>query len=321
MGVVKALAGGSLGCLVLFECGKTVPLNEDPTCPCATAAGWSCCDGRCVNGTCSEIDYMTQDKTHLSRTSDDAGSGGTSWYAYSDRTCPFSCPPLLMDGWAGKLSPGEDEPFFRSDAGYAKIFGTRQRYREVTGGGEKTWGVGFGFDFKDELGLSPVADCKPGWCTGTPAGSAAQYSEAMCNNHGTFSSHVDLVNESSHLGVSFWACAPTASEANPLTLEVLVSDKHTTAAADGIECDPCVLTGARACGKDYGYPVTLTPTWTQYVVRFSQLSQGSTVTGPPLDLTTLGHLNFEIQTNDGPPLPHFEVQVAYVEWADWVDDD
>src|SRR5580700_12018511 len=103
----KAFAGGPLACLMLLACGKTVPLEANTTCPCA--GGWSCCDGNdggvgiCRQGSCSQLDYMEEDKVFLF---------GTSWYAYSDRTCPLTCPPAFYAGATGSLSPQEAQPFF-----------------------------------------------------------------------------------------------------------------------------------------------------------------------------------------------------------------
>jgi hypothetical protein len=227
-----------------------------------------------------------------------------------------------MEGQSGTIVPSEDEPFPPSDAGAVIIEGgISWRYRKVTGGAENGWGVGFGFDFKDEPGLSPTALCDAGWCTGTlPEAGNADYRSDHCSDAGTFNSHVALIDESSHLGISFWAKGSWTIDAGPFALEVLVSDKSTTPVAGDISCSACSLNpGPHTCPADFAKKVFLTENWQQHVVFFSELQQPS---GMGIDRTTLGHLNFEVQTGDnGLPLPGFTVQIAHVEWADWVSDD
>jgi hypothetical protein len=333
--VGKAVAGGSLGCLVILGCGKTIPVAADTTCPCAP--GWSCCDTICVQGECPELDYMTRDKTPLN----------TSWYAYSDRTCPLSCPPVFMEDWTGSLTPHEMQPFPPSSVdGGPTIHGQPWPYREVTGGGESNWGIGFGFDFRDEAGPSPVAHCKAGWCPLAPeeAGDDAgdEDSGIACNKDGQYALQPVLTDESVHRGISFWARAPSASDASPLTLTLHISDIHTAdvgyayidGGVDGGACNPCIFGKKDACGDDFLANWPVTPTWTQYVAEFSKLKQNGFSqlppridSGPPkIDSRHLGHVNFEVQigngigNNNGNPLTPFKVDIAYVEWADWVEE-
>jgi hypothetical protein len=327
MGIAKALAGGSLGCLVLLGCGKTVPLDANTSCPCAS--GWTCCDTVCLppGDVCGPaIDDMTRPRTSMK----------TSWYAYSDRTCPLSCPPLTVQGSTGTLIPEEGQPFSPSPSrdGGPEIDGGIWPYREVTGGGETDWGVGFGFDFKDMPGKSPLAEC-PSHCGGTPLDAATDSimsssdpaDSGTCKD-GYYASQPVLLDESHHVGISFWAQSLDASDAGPLTLTVLVSDVHTAyvgrsaAPNDPDVCDPCAAGGGvGACGDDFAFHESLTPEWTQYVVYFSQLAQAgwSRSTGSPavsLDTKSLGHVNFEIQTQMNVPVPAFKVRIAYVQWVD-----
>jgi hypothetical protein len=326
MGMGKALAGGAFGCVIaLFACGKTIPLDEaNLNCPCAP--GWSCCDAAdggpiCKEGSCSLIDDMRHVETSL----------GTSWYAYSDRTCPLSCPPLFMAGAKGTLTPEEDEPFRPTEGDGPWINGIQWPYREVKGDGESTWGVGFGFDIQDERAPSPVAKCGPDWCTGTARGPAN--GEIECEG-GHYTLQPMLTDESAHLGISFWARAVKVPDGGPFPqLFVLVSDKQSS--PRGGVCNPCLLSGPNSCNDDPETSFGLTSTWQQHHVLFSKLmSQGfSTHQMPvPLDPKTVFHINFEIhtpqqtETDSGDtttfqlPLRPFDVQIAYVEWADWIDE-
>jgi hypothetical protein len=265
---------------------------------------------KCVQGSScpfDPLDLMTHPKTNM----------GTSWYTFSDRTCPLSCPPRFVAGQQGTLSPEEDEPFLPSpncdgpeipdsgrDGGWP--------YREVRGGRENNWGIGFGFDFNDEEGPSPVAQCPTKWCEGTLDAGASQAipnadsgctstasadteepDSAISCDGGHYSLQPVLSNESVHAGISFWARAPEATDRTlsedadggqdadsgvaPPTLTVLVSDVHTADVGykyiGAGACNPCTQGVARSCGDDFGFPVTLTSGWKRYFVRFSELCQ------------------------------------------------
>jgi hypothetical protein len=318
MGAREALAGFLAG-VAIGGCGKTVPLDENTACPCAP--GWTCFGTVCLAAQRGKvIDDMRTSKTPT----------GSSWYTYSDRTCPLSCPPRFTSGYVGTLVPGDGQPFLpRGHGGGPPIDGGPWAYREVSGGGEDQWGVGFGFDLKDEPGPSPLAACRSDGgtnaCTGTPL-EAGGDTRGLCKD-GYYISQPVLTDEHKHLGFTFWA---QSLDENPVQLTVLVSDVHT--AYNGRHeyptephvCDPCLSGGVGACGDDFALPVDLTLDWKQFVVLFSQLGQagwshehGKGSPPPPaLDTTRLGHINFEIQTEKGAHLKPFSVRVAYVEWID-----
>jgi hypothetical protein len=271
-----------------------------------------------VQGVCPELDHMTGDKTP---------AYDTAWYAYSDRTCPLSCPPVFVDDAGGTLTPQEGEPFPPVDGG-PTFGGHVWPYREVSGGGESNWGVGFGFDFQDVPGTSPVAHCPSTWCEGNVE-DAGDEDSGMCKaDH--YALQTKLYDASQHLGISFWArwAHEPISDGTPLPLTLHISDVHTAdvgyayidGGVDGGACNPCLLHGGTgACGDDFLAPVLITPSWAQHVVFFTALKQnGFSNLIHPIDLHLLGHVNFEVQTTMGVPLPEFAVQVAYVEWVDWI---
>jgi hypothetical protein len=336
-----ALARASVGCLLVAACGRTIPLESHSACPCA--AGWSCCNAVCMYGSCPPggelspeggasnesfalLDPMTTDLTTLK----------TPWYSFSDRTCAYSCPPVYT-GAPGTLSPPENTDFPPTNDGNGPtIDGKVWPYREVSGGGETTWGAGFGFDFNDQPAASPeianprlAAACSQaciavaldgGESDGSMVGDAASSLDASADQaaclDGTFAYLPAPYDASAHAGISFWVRAPDASpDASSPILHVLVSDRQTS--ATGGICTPCVPLGAGSCNDNFGFSVPLTPTWTQHIVPFSQLLQEYAAGSLSLESTTLESLDFELETPlYGGPLPSFRVQIAYLEWVD-----
>jgi hypothetical protein len=344
MHTAGARIGGSLACLLVAACSSRTGSPSSPSaCPCASGA--SCCDAVCVVGGCPSDAGQAPDATTskggtdsappvetftvLDSMTSDTTTLGTPWYTFSDRTCPYSCPPLYLSGATGTLWPAENTQFLPSTAGDGPtIGGTVWPYREVRGGGESHWGMGFGFDLHDVRGPSPAASCPPGFCTGTlmDAGEDAMPVDASSEDagdpgppcsDGTFAFRTAPYDASAHAGISFWVRAPDATGADSPTLELFLSDKQTNPA--GGMCNACASGGTGACNDDFAFAVMpLTSTWTERVVPFAQLVQaGWSGTKGILDLTTLGHVNFGIQTQlNGSPLPSFRVQVAYVQWMD-----
>ncbi len=355
MRIGKAFGGTSAACLFAVACGGTISLESHPACPCA--AGWSCCDGACVSGSCPADGGHAQAQDATAATGAEASAStftlldpmtspttvlGTYWYASSDRTCPYSCPPVFVANQPGTLSPGEGQQFLPiASPNGPMIDGQAWPYREFTGGGETTWGVAVGFDLQDAPGVSPVAACAARSCGGSPgyAGNGDAMATAMMTaigpadandveaaavdgggnadqcKDGTYPFTAVLYNASAHQGLSFWARAPDTRTAPPI-LELLVSDKRTSPV--GGVCDPCLSGGAGACNDDFGYPTLLTAQWQQYVVLFSQLAKsGWSGSRGTLDLTTIGGVSFALQTQlNGAPLSPFRIQIAYVQWVD-----
>jgi hypothetical protein len=104
-------------------------------------------------------------------------------------------------------------------------------YREVRGGREDNWGIGFGFDFNDEEGPSPVADCPTTWCEGSLDGGASEAipngdsgcgstpladleadSAIHCSTDHHYSLQPVLSDEHLHAGISFWARSQPATD-------------------------------------------------------------------------------------------------------------
>jgi hypothetical protein len=241
---------------------------------------------------------------------------GGYWFTYSDRTCPNTA--LLVPDAAGTLSPIEG---YASNPA-ADMTGVVQTttvtglampvgFREFSGGGEKTWGAGFGFNLLNN-GTNPFTVCPASTCTGTPpmvdaaVGFPAPYDASM------------------HKGVSFFAKSLMATATLPTKVRVQLSDHHTdpgsgmpgAEAGAGI-CDQCdqSQTGADRCSNDFYQSINLTPTWTQYTVLFAQIATDTwtkTYAKGQFDPTTLYHVHFQLNA----PTPMFDIQIACVSWVD-----
>jgi hypothetical protein len=237
---------------------------------------------------------------------DDMSSMSTStggyWYTYSDRTCPNST--LLIADAAGTINPLEGYSLYPApDMVDIPAPGPGMvNYREVSGGGEKTWGLGFGFNFLNS-GSNPFVNCEAGTCTGTPpdVDAAAGYP--------------DKFDASMHKGVAFWA--RLVSDASSLKVNIQVSDKHTN--PNGGVCNPCLNGGSMACADDYIESEAVTPTWSQLQVRWTDTAlkqDGWSGLKFPIDVTTLYYIHLQVQGSVALPAPNFDVQVAYFTWID-----
>jgi len=246
------------------------------------------------------IDDMANQQT------DGTGTMGY-WYTYSDRTNPISEPPIVQDLADGAAPPGSIVPiegasFPSNTAGPDMI----SNAREVTGGGEKTWGAGFGFDLIDALpdGGSVVFDaCEGGttlWDNSPDAGSTGI---------------PQPFDASAHKGITFWAKSNISGSQK---INVQFSEKRTNPWA-GI-CDPCVTTGINACADDYLIGELITTSWKQYTIHWTDLNtQNWTMKGLPkkgFDPSTWYYLHFQFSTNAGTALPNFDLSVACIEMID-----
>ncbi len=94
---------------------------------------------------------------------------------------------------------------------------------------------------------------------------------------------------STYTGISFWAKIDNGSSSG---LRVTFPDKDTQ--PDGGLCQTNV-TGPTQCYDHYGKRITLTTTWTKYLVAFSSLSQdGWGRPGAGFDPTTIYQVLFQI---------------------------
>ncbi|MGA7121507.1 MAG: hypothetical protein WBY94_15490 [Polyangiaceae bacterium] len=249
---------------------------------------------------------------------DDMSGPATStmgyWFTYSDRTCPNTS--LLLPDAAGTISPGEgyaSDPAV-DDGGNTLTamlpgVGMGVGYREFIGGGETTWGVGFGFNFTNN-GTDPFTVCPASTCTGTPP---------MVDASAGFGAPYDA---SQHKGISFFARSLMATATLPTKVRVQISDKHTDPGSGSPEagptsgiCNQCASTGTAECANDYYTTVNLSSTWAQYTVNFADLATdtwAATYAKGTIDLKTLYHVHWQINK----PVANFDIQLACISWVD-----
>ena len=246
-----------------------------------------------------------------------ANMTGGYWFTYSDRTCANTA--LLMDGAAGTLNPTEGYPSNPAvDTTGAALSVTLpgaampMGYREFSGGGEKTWGAGFGFNLLND-GTNPFAQCTaPMTCTGTPP---------MVDAAVGFPAPFDA---SMHKGISFYAKSLMATATAPTKVRVQLSDHHTDpgsgvpgAGPDAGVCDPCDNsgTGTNRCANDFYSTVSITSDWQQYTVMFGTIPTDTWTkkySAGSFDPSTLYHVHWQLNA----PTPMFDIQIACVSWVD-----
>jgi hypothetical protein len=175
-------------------------------------------------------------------------------------------------------------------------------YREATGGGEKTWGVGFGFNFLNS-GPNPFANCEAGACMGTPPANDAGVGFA------------DKYDATMHKGFAFWA--RNVGDAATIKVNVQVADKHTH--PNGGTCNPCLNGGAMACADDYIESKAITNTWSQISIQWTDTSLkqvGWSNLKGTFDPSTLYYIHLQVIGSATAPSPNFDIQVAYFTWLD-----
>lgn len=134
------------------------------------------------------------------------------WYSYSDGTGAVD-PPLGSFNFPSVEFQG-------------------RRTRHLSGGGQKVWGAGFGFDL---LGQVDSGAREPF--------DASQYD-----------------------GIRFEA----VSTKGPVTLRLAISDGNTNPL--GGSCDPQSSDPARMCNGDWGADTTVSQNWSSHTVLFTQLA-------------------------------------------------
>jgi hypothetical protein len=268
-------------------------------------------------------------------TNNESETGG-SWYTYSDRTLPNSEPPIPQPGKTdpGSITPAEgmsfpvaaDDgrgPWVAGDGGLMP-----QPYREVTGGGETTWGCGFGLDL----------------ISGTPDGGAVALNSctAYLMDAGV-TSIFDTSGDNPNVGIPQPFNAQTAP-GGPFTGVAFYGTSFGTAAESvtvqmddgrtnlwGGVCNVCLNGGKCVAGADGGkdcpcsdsYADTfLFPAgqWKRFEIDFAKASfatanwstQGLAPGG--IDTTSLYNLHFQLSTSSGTALKTFDVGVSYITW-------
>ncbi|MGA7119633.1 MAG: hypothetical protein WBY94_06015 [Polyangiaceae bacterium] len=233
---------------------------------------------------------------------DGPGTSG-EWYTYSDRTVPWSEPPIFLSD-AGLLSPPDGVPFPATDDGTGPlVLGSVQSYRRVSGGGESLWGIGLGMAFIDvapDGGDVPVNGCEAGAIFDVQADAGDSFVPLPFDATGW-------------TGIQFWAKSLRSDFAQPVYVDV--NDETTQPfglAFDAGGCNPCNSSGLGGCGDGFQARVVFPPEWTQIRVPFDSMhpqgwSGASTAAVP--DASKIYQLNFQIEA----PVPPFDVAVAYVE--------
>ena len=317
VGLSSAAVGlASLPAFLMPACLSSSTATDPPGADASSASGSSSGGG---NGSSSGSSASVAEggagaTCNLDDMSTTSTTTGGYWFTYSDRTCPNTS--LLLPDAAGTISPGEGyasnpavddsgAPVNVTLPGVAMPVG----YREFSGGGEKTWGVGFGFNFTNN-GTDPFTVCPASTCTGTPP---------MVDASAGFGAPYDA---SKHKGISFFAKSLMATATLPTKVRVQISDKHTDPGSGSPEagpttgiCNQCASSGLTECSNDFYQSVNITPTWAQYTILFSQLptdTWAATYMKGQMDPTTLYHFHWQLNSL----VPNFDIQVACISWVD-----
>ncbi len=236
---------------------------------------------------------------------DGPGTGGY-WFTYSDRTNPYSEPPIYLTPMPpGSIIPVEGASFRPNATGPGSI----SNARECTGMGESNWGAGFGFDF---------VDTKPDGGNNVPFWGCDGGGPSVWNDNPDGGTGIPLpFDASSHKGVAFWAKSNTGAS---VSVEIKFSEKRTNPWA-GV-CNACATSSVNPmaqCSDDYLKIITVTGDWALYTIRFSDLAtQNFTkidLAAGGFDASTFYSLHFQFHTRLT-PLPPFDVAVACVQFVD-----
>jgi hypothetical protein len=241
---------------------------------------------------------------------------GGSWYTYSDRSVPNSEPPIIGTPVPpGFVAPTEGQSFFADQTGPI-INDAGWPARMADGGGENTWGAGFGLDITSK----------------TPDGTQVAFN--TCDAGTIFDTSPDAssvgipqpYDASAYTGIGFYANSPGGT----VVIEVHVDDKKTS--PWGGMCNACVSSGTCMtalgtglagcpCSDNYIQKVSVGTGWKHYEVHWRQMATANwskSKTFLPgdggMDPTAIYNFHFQFTTNAGKALPGFSVQVAYLTW-------
>ncbi len=273
-----------------------------------------------AGASCPQGATLIDDMTGLHTTG--MGVPGGYWFTYDDRTNSYSEPPelLMVDGGTlpGSINPAEGAQFPPTTDAKLMIPAGLPGARECSGGGNATWGAGFGYD---------VADTKPdggnhipywacdGGAPGQPsAGGPDIFSDAPDAGTGVPTEY----DASAHKGVSFWA---VSLNGNPIPVQVKFSE-HRTNAWGGV-CDPCATTLYNKnlqCGDDYLIVKEFPTTWQQFTIHWTDLATANwSKTNLPMGGFDAKHwvsMHFQFHANAANPLLPYDVAVACVQFVD-----
>jgi hypothetical protein len=240
---------------------------------------------------------------------DGPGTQGT-WYAYSDRTVPWSFPPIF-DSDAGVLVPSDGVVFPPTDDAAGPVYlGSVQPYRRCSGGGEVVWGIGFGMEFIDvapDGGDLTVNDCDAGVVLDVRADAGASIRAPSVPMP---------FDASAWAGIQFWG---KSLRGVTQPVQVFVDDDTSSPFGSPVDaggCNACA-TSAGACGDGFQGSVDFPVDWTQFQVPFASLHplgwSGASRTAVP-NASKLFALHFQIglEGKANAVVP-FDVAVAYVE--------
>jgi hypothetical protein len=266
--------------------------------------------------------------------SDGPGTQG-SWYTYSDRSIANSEPPIVPANEPGSINPAEGQSFPANNGdGGLTLFslpsdisdpeaGTTGpfNYRECWGGGEKTWGAGFGLDLFDN----------------TPDGGdrIAEAFNACPTEAGIFEDSPDAgaigipqpFDASAYTGFAFWGISLTGAD---YPVNIQVDDDQTS--PWGGQCNVCQNGGTCStpheagttgmgcpCSDNFLETVEFTPSWKLFVIRWSDhdfvannYSHEGTLTFHP---NAMYNIHFQFKTTSGVTLKDFDVAVSLLQWV------
>jgi hypothetical protein len=259
-----------------------------------------------------------------------------SWYTYSDRTLPNSEPPLLQPGKAdlGSIMPMEGAAFYpMSDTRGPTITvdggPTLLPYREATGGGETTWGCGFGLDLQSALpdGGAVIFNS----CAGFVADAGMPIFD-VTNAGGNVGIPIPFnAKAAGYTGIAFYGISFGTTL---ISVNVQMDDERTS--AWGGVCDACVNGGPPTghdceatddggmdcpCSDSYIYTAPFAAgKWERFAFHFTDMTlatanwskQGLAKGG--IDTTQLYNLHFQLSLGSAKTLPNFDIGVAYITW-------
>jgi hypothetical protein len=246
---------------------------------------------------------------------------GGSWYTYSDRSVPNSEPPIIPSPIPpGFVSPTEGQSFFADQNVIGPVINDAGPWpvRVADGGGENTWGAGFGMDI----------------FSATPDGGQVAFNTCPGDAGTIFDTSPDAgsvgipqkFDASAYTGIGFYA----NSGAGTVNVEVHVDDVKTS--PWGNMCNACLSSGTCStaadagldtcpCSDNYIQKVSVTSGWHHYEVHWRTMatanwskSKAKLPGDGGIDPSQIYNLHFQFTTSAGKALPGFSMQVAYITW-------
>lgn len=257
---------------------------------------------------------------------------GGSWYTYSDRTIANSEPPIVIMSMGasapGSIVPVEGATFFATQAGDASPLmiadGATFAYRECYGGGEKTWGAGFGLDLTDAL---PDG----GSVAFNACGAGTSLSEAGIFDTSPDAGSVGIpvpFDASQYSGFAFWGISLNGKTQ---AVNVQVDDDQTSpwggfcnVCLNGGTCPADVEAGSTEncpCSDNFIQQFEFkSGVWSQFVVKFANAdafkpADWSKEKDLSFHANAMYNVHFQFTTSSGSALAPFDVAVALLQWC------